>query len=97
MRTNAIRETPMAKVKVTLPNGQVREYPKGVSLAEVVRDAGQPEALVAQVDGALRDLATKVERYARVDPLTFDQPEGLELYWHSSDHLLAQAVKGLFT
>src|SRR5437667_4854112 len=86
----------MDRVKVTLPDGRVKEYPKGVSLAEIARDAGKPDALVAKVDGELRDLATKLDRDARVEPLTFEQPEGREVYWHSSAHLLAQAVKQLF-
>src|SRR5207245_6506872 len=83
----------MDKIKVTLPDGQVREYPKGISLAEVARDAGKPDAFVAKVDGELRDLATKLDRDAGVEPLTFEQPEGREVYWHSSAHLLAQALK----
>src|SRR2546428_701625 len=86
----------MDKIKVTLPDGQVREYPKGISLAEVARDAGKPDAFVAKVDGELRDLATRLDRDARVEPLTFEQPEGREVYWHSSAHLMAQAVKQLF-
>ena len=86
----------MNQIKVTLPDGLVREYPKGVSLAEIARDAGKPDALVAKVDGELGDLATKLDRDARVEPLTFEQPEGREVYWHSSAHLLAQAVKQLF-
>ena len=86
----------MNQIKVTLPDGRVKEYPKGVSLAEIARDAGKPDALVAKVDGELRDLATKLDRDARVEPLTFEQPEGREVYWHSSAHLLAQAVKQLF-
>src|SRR2546428_5345926 len=83
----------MDKIKVTLPDGQVREYPKGISLAEVARDAGKPDAFVAKVDGELRDLATRLDGDARVEPLTFEQPEGREVYWHSSAHLMAQAGK----
>ena len=86
----------MNQIKVTLPDGRVREYPKGISLAEISRDAGRPDAFVAKVDGELRDLAAKLDRDARVEPLTFEQPEGREVYWHSSAHLLAQAVKQLF-
>ncbi len=86
----------MAKVKVTLSNGVVKEYPKGIALADVVQDAGAPEALVAKVDGELRDLTSKLERDAHVESVTFDQPEGRQVYWHSSAHLLAQAVKELF-
>ncbi|TMI76910.1 MAG: threonine--tRNA ligase [Bacillati bacterium ANGP1] len=86
----------MNQIKVTLPDGRVKEYPKGISLADVVRDAGKPDAFVAKVDGDLRDLATKLDRDARVEPLTFEQPGGREVYWHSSAHLMAQAVKQLF-
>ncbi len=86
----------MQNVKVTFSDGRVKEYPKGVSLADVARDAGSPEALVARVDGVLRDLASKVDRDARVELVTFQEPEGQEVYWHSSAHLLAQAVKQLF-
>src|SRR2546428_7967684 len=86
----------MDKIKVTLPDGQVREYPKGISLAEVARVAGKPDAFVAKVDGEIRYLATRLDRDARVDPLTFEQPEAREVYWHSSAHLMPQAVKQLF-
>ena len=86
----------MNQIKVTLPDGRVKEYPKGISLAEIARDVGRPDAFVAKVDGELRDLAAKLDRDARVEPLTFEQPEGREVYWHSSAHLLAQAVKQLF-
>jgi threonyl-tRNA synthetase len=86
----------MAGVKVTLPDGRVKEYPKGISLAEVARDAGRPDALVAKVNGSLVDLAARVDQDAVVELYTFDQPEGREVYWHSSAHLLAQAVKELF-
>ncbi len=86
----------MAKVKVTLHDGSVKEYPKGTALADVVRDAGAPEALVAKVDGELRDLTSKLERDAHVESVTFEQPEGRQVYWHSSAHLLAQVVKELF-
>src|SRR3989449_6299461 len=88
--------TEMDRIKVTLPDGRAKEYPKGISLAEVARDAGKPDAFVAKVDGELRDLATRLDRDARVEPLTFEQPEGREVYWHSSAHLMAQAVKQLF-
>src|SRR5205809_7708757 len=86
----------MDRVKVPFPDGRVKEYPKGVSLAGIARDAGRPVAFVAKVDGELRDLAAKLDRDARVEPLTFEQPEGRGVYWHSSAHLLAQAVKQLF-
>ncbi|HET6781682.1 MAG TPA: threonine--tRNA ligase [bacterium] len=86
----------MEKIKVRLPGGNAREYQKGIALAEIARDLGHRDALVAKVDGALRDLSAPLDRDASVEFLTFDAPEGREVYWHSSAHLLAQAVKALF-
>lgn len=86
----------MERIKVTLPDGRVKQYQKGVVLADVAQDAGRPDALVAKVDGELLDLTSKLEQDARVEPLGFDHAEGRQVYWHSSAHLLAQAVKQLF-
>lgn len=87
----------MSRISVTLPDGSRREYESGVTLARVAQDAGQPDALVARVNGQVRDLAARLEEDARVEPLTFEQPEGREVYWHSSAHLMAQAIKELFS
>ncbi len=86
----------MDRIKVTLPDGSVREYAKGISLAEVARDLGKLDALAANVDGEPRDLRALLDRDARVELVTFDEPQGRSIYWHSSAHLLAQAVKQLF-
>lgn len=86
----------MEQIQVELPDGSKRAYPKGTSLAEIAREVGQPQALVAKVDGVLRDLRTPLDHDARVELLTFEVPEGREVYWHSSAHLMAQAVKDLF-
>lgn len=85
----------MDRVKVRLPDGSEREYPRGVALLEIAREMGMPDALAAKVNGVLRDLAARVEQDAQVELLTFDQPDGRTVYWHSSAHLLAQAVKEL--
>ncbi len=84
------------RIKVTLPDGSVREYAKGISLAKIARDAGKGEAFVATVNGALRDLHASLEGDARVEFLSFEHPQGRSVYWHSSTHLMAQAVKELF-
>lgn len=86
----------MERIKIALPDGRVREYPPGITPAEVAKDVGAAGALVAKVDGQLRDLDAPVRADAAVELLDFDAPEGREVYWHSSAHLLAQAVKQLF-
>ncbi len=86
----------MAEVEVRLQDGRVRRYPRGTPLAQVAADAGREDALVARVDGRLVDLAAALEGDAAVEFLGFDDPDGRMVYWHSSAHLLAQAVKQLF-
>ena len=83
-------------IEVRLPDGSVRKYAEGVSLAHIAQDAGRRDALVAKVNGELRDLTARLDQDAAVEFLAFDDPEGREVYWHSSAHLLAQAVKDLF-
>jgi threonyl-tRNA synthetase len=86
----------MDRIMVTFPDGSRREFPAGVALADIADAAGRSDALVARVDGMVRDLSARLREDARVELLSFDQPEGREVYWHSSSHLMAQAVKELF-
>lgn len=86
----------MNRITVTFPDGSRREFASGVALADIAKETGRSDALVAKVDGTVRDLAASLEGDARVELLGFEQPEGREAYWHSSAHLMAQAVKQLF-
>jgi threonyl-tRNA synthetase len=86
-------------IKVTLPDGSVREYPAGVSLLEIAKGISPRlarEALAAKVDGRLADLGAPLDRDARVEFLTFDDEEGRQVYRHSTAHVMAQAVQRLF-
>src|SRR5690349_913900 len=86
----------MEQVAVRLPDGSVRRYPRGTTLEVVARDAGSRDVLAARVDGVPTDLGARLEGDAAVEWLTFDDPAGREVYWHSTAHLLAQAVRELF-
>ncbi len=86
----------MNRITVTFPDSSRREYAAGVALADVAKEAGRRDAVAAKVDGTMRDLTARLDEDARVELLGFDQPEGREVYWHSSSHLMAQAVKELF-
>ncbi|MDR7435097.1 MAG: threonine--tRNA ligase [Armatimonadota bacterium] len=85
----------MSRIRIHLPDGRIVEYPAGISLAEVAADLGL-DALAAKMDGKQVDLSTRVERDCQVEFLDFSHPEGRSIYWHSSTHLMAQAVKELF-
>lgn len=89
----------ISKVKVTLPDGNAREYQAGTTLLDIAKDISPRlarEALAAKVDGRLTDLGRPVERDAAVEFLTFDDEEGRQVYRHSTSHVLAQAVQKLF-
>lgn len=87
------------KVRVTLPDGSVREYERGITIMDAVTQIGRglaKAALVAKVDGELVDLSTKLEADCNLQVLTFKDEEGRETFRHTSTHILAQAVKRLF-
>jgi len=84
------------QVVVRFSDGSVREYPRGTQLLAIAREAGRSDAVAARVDGVVRDLAAALDADASVEWLTFDDPAGKEIYWHSTAHLLAQAVRELF-
>src|SRR5579884_2066880 len=92
----ARRDLRMDRVTVRFPDGSARTYSRGTTLAEVARDVGATAALAARVNGVERDLSTPVEDDVEVEWLTFADPAGRAVYWHSTAHLLAQAVRDLF-
>jgi len=86
-------------INVTLPDGSVREYPAGASLADVAQSISPRlarEALAAKVDGQMVDMGRTLDRDAGVRFLTFEDEEGRQVYRHSTAHILAQAVQRLF-
>jgi len=88
-----------SNIKITLPDGSVREYPKGVSAVEVVKSIGSGLAkatLAVKIDGQPADLGTTITHDAAFTALTFDSPEGKDIYRHSASHLMAQAVTELY-
>ena len=88
-----------AHIKISLPDGSTREFPKPVTPLEIAQSIGPGlarDALAARVDGELRDLASPIEKDSPVQIITPKSPEGLEIYRHSSTHLMAAAVKELF-
>lgn len=87
------------KVKITLPDGSVKEYDKGITpyqIAESISGRLAKEALVSKINGKVRDLRTPINEDSQVQILTFDDEEGRHTYWHSSSHLMAHAVKALY-
>jgi threonyl-tRNA synthetase len=87
------------QIRVTLPDGAVRELPRGVTPAEIARQISHglaKEALVARADGELIDLSRPLERDTSLAILTKKDPDALQVFRHSAAHLLAAAVLELF-
>ncbi len=89
----------MSEIQLRLPDGQVKKYASGITGQEVAEKIGSrlaKDALAIKLDGQLQDLNIPVEHDAAIEIVTFDAPSGHEVYWHSTSHLMAQAVKQLF-
>lgn len=86
-------------IKITLPDGSVREYPDALTVAAVAASIGPglaKAALGGRVDGRLVDTSHRIEGDASLAIVTDKDADGLELIRHSTAHLLAYAVKELF-
>src|SRR5882672_7973830 len=86
-------------INISLPDGSVRKFDKPVSGAEIAASIGPglaKAALAVKVDGTMKDLATVVDRDARIGIVTSRDPEALELLRHDAAHVLAQAVQELY-
>ncbi|HJQ98919.1 MAG TPA: TGS domain-containing protein, partial [Candidatus Polarisedimenticolaceae bacterium] len=89
----------LATVRVTLPDGSVREVPAGSTAADVAAAIGRrlaKDAVVAKVDGELVDLSRPIERDATLQILTAKDADALHVLRHSTAHAVAQAVQELF-
>jgi threonyl-tRNA synthetase len=86
-------------IKVTLKDGNVREFENGVSVLEIVKGLSQKlakEAIVATVDGEVVDLSYVLNKDVSLSIHTFDDEEGKEAFRHTSSHIMAQAIKRLY-
>jgi threonyl-tRNA synthetase len=86
-------------VNVKLPDGSQREYPRGVTAAEIAASIGKrlaKDALAAKVDGEWVDLDRPIDHDAAVTIVTPASSDGREVLRHSTAHVMAQAVTDLF-
>ena len=87
-------------IKVTLKDGSIIEVEQGLSILDVAKKISEGLARMAtcgEVDGKVRDLRYVLERDCNLNICTFENSlEGKKAYWHTSSHIMAQAVKRLF-
>jgi len=86
-------------IKLTLPNGDVRQYPVGTTGMDVAKSISDGLARVAVgiiVNEKPYDLSRAIEQDAKIRIVTFDNDEGKEIFWHSTAHLMAEALEALY-
>jgi threonyl-tRNA synthetase len=86
-------------IQITFPDGAVREYEPGISALEIARSISEGLArkvLAAEVNGEVRDASRPIQQNAHLKLLTWDDPGGKSTFWHSSAHLMAEALEAIF-
>jgi len=83
-------------IKITLPDGAVREYSDGITALEIAKSISEGLArkvIAANINGAVWDATRPIAHDASLKLLTWDDEEGKSTFWHSSAHLMAEAVE----
>jgi threonyl-tRNA synthetase len=86
-------------IKITLPDGSVREYEKGttsLAVAQSISEGLARNVLAAQVNGEVWDATRPLQTDSTLNLLTWNDPKGKETMWHSSAHLMAEALESLY-
>ncbi|HTH30472.1 MAG TPA: threonine--tRNA ligase [Lacibacter sp.] len=86
-------------MKISFPDGAVREYEQGVSALDIAKSISEGLArkvLAANINGQVWDLTRPINTDSTLKLLTWDDAEGKNTFWHSSAHLMAEAVETLF-
>ena len=86
-------------IKITFPDGAVREYEKGITALQIAKSISEGLArkvLAAKVNGQVWDATRPINEDASLNLLTWEQNDGKSTFWHSSAHLMAEAVESMF-
>ncbi|MFO1443985.1 threonine--tRNA ligase [Bacillus sp. Bva_UNVM-123] len=86
-------------IKVSFPDGAVKEFPKGTTTEEVAGSISpglKKKAIAGKLNGQMYDLRRPIEEDGAIEIITQDSAEALEILRHSSAHLMAQAIKRLY-
>src|SRR5215470_9107166 len=86
-------------IKISFPDGSVREYKEGTSSFEIAKSISEGLArkvLAASVNGQVWDATRPIYEDATLKLLTWDDAEGKSTFWHSSAHLMAEAIESMY-
>ncbi|MBC8047975.1 MAG: threonine--tRNA ligase, partial [Fimbriimonadaceae bacterium] len=86
-------------IKITFPDGNIREYNEGTSAMEIAKSISEGLArkvLSAEINGEVWDASRPINTDATIKLLTWDDTSGKSTYWHSSAHVMAEALEALY-
>ncbi len=86
-------------IKITFPDGNIREYDKGITglqIAESISRNLAKEVLCISINDVVTELTSPIEEDSKIILYKFDSEEGKHAFWHSSAHIMAQAIQELF-
>jgi len=89
----------MSKIKITFPDGNTKEYEKGVTgykIAEGISPRLAKETLAVKTNSSILDLERPLAEDSEIKFLSFNDKEGKEVYWHSTSHLMAHAIQEIY-
>jgi threonyl-tRNA synthetase len=89
----------MSEIQVTLPDGSVKNYSSGITPMEIAKNISHglaKQVLSAKVNDKVVDTNTTLTENCSLQLLTWNDDEGKSTFWHSSAHLLAEALEALY-
>mgnify|MGYP005887189135 FL=1 len=99
-KTKTYKKEEINMVKIELKDGSIKEVEQGSSILDIAKSISEGLARVAtagKVDGEVKDLRTVINEDCKLEILTFDNDlDGKKAYWHTTSHIMAQAIKRLF-
>ncbi|UJF35430.1 threonine--tRNA ligase [Paenibacillus hexagrammi] len=87
------------EVQVTLADGSIRRYQQGTTIeqvAESIRAGLKKQAIAGKMNGSIVDVNRPIDQDCRLDIITLESKEGLDIYRHTSAHVMAQAIKRIY-
>ena len=87
------------QIELTFPDGQLKAFPAGIFAEKIAEEIGNglaKNAVAAQINDHIIGLRDPINESGPIRILTFDDEKGRDVFWHSSAHLMAQAVKRLY-
>ncbi|MFI3265686.1 MAG: threonine--tRNA ligase [Rikenellaceae bacterium] len=86
-------------IKITFPDGNIREFAEGTTpmqIAESISPRLAKEILAAAINGQTKDLSTPIGEDASIELFKWEHEQGKHAFWHSSSHLMAEALQALY-